>query len=137
MAYLITFGIAVAFKERLVDAVREKEVFYVSFDESFNKIVQQEQMDTIVSFWQGSKVVSRYLDSAFLGHTKSEDLLVGLKSCISELNTSNLVQIGMDGPNVNLKLHRLLVDDRRATNPEMPDLIDIGTCSLHVVHGGI
>ena len=44
-------------------------------------------------------------------------------------------QIGMDGPNVNLKLHKLYVEDRQKADPDMPEVIDIRTCSLHVVHG--
>ena len=43
----------------------------------------------------------------------------------------------MDGPNVNLKLHRLFAEDRKKIDPDLPELIDIGTCSLHVVHGAL
>ena len=43
----------------------------------------------------------------------------------------------MDGPNVNLKFHKLFVEDRKKVDPDLPDLIDIGTCSLHVVHGAL
>ena len=54
-----------------------------------------------------------------------------------DLNPDKMLQIGMDGPNVNLKLHRLYVEDRKAIDPDTPGLIDIGVCSLHVVHGSI
>jgi TusA-related sulfurtransferase len=43
----------------------------------------------------------------------------------------------MDGPNVNLKFLRELKSDlRNASDPHDLELFDIGTCSLHVVHGG-
>ena len=48
------------------------------------------------------------------------------------------MQLGMVGPNVNnLKLQKLFEEDRKKMNIEMPDLIDIGTCSLHVIHGAL
>ena len=40
----------------------------------------------------------------------------------------------MDGPNVNWKLYDSIVQEQSA-NDNYPDLIDIGSCSLHVVHG--
>jgi len=47
-----------------------------------------------------------------------------------------MLQVAMDGPNVNLKflteLKRFL---KNSEDQEDPELLDIGTCSLHVVHG--
>ena len=48
-------------------------------------------------------------------------------------NPSSLVQISMDGPNVNLKFYHNLFQERK--DKELPDLLNIGSCSLHVVHG--
>ena len=72
-----------------------------------------------------------------LGSGKAEVLLGALKGRLAELNMERLLQLGMDGPNVNLKLLRLYTEDRKREDPNMPDLLDIGTCSLHVVHGAI
>ena len=40
----------------------------------------------------------------------------------------------MDGPNVDWKMLDLIVEDRNS-NETYPNLLDVGSCSLHVVHG--
>ena len=40
----------------------------------------------------------------------------------------------MDGPNINWKMLDLIVEDRNS-NETYPNLLDVGSCSLHVVHG--
>ena len=40
----------------------------------------------------------------------------------------------MDGPNVNWKMLDLTVEDRNS-NETYPNLLDVGSCNLHVVHG--
>ena len=45
-----------------------------------------------------------------------------------------MVQVSMDGPSVNWKLYDSIVEERNQ-NDDYPALIDIGSCSLHVVHG--
>ena len=85
-------------------------------------------------FWRADQVVTRYLGSQFLGSSKPEDLLHALQAGITGLDPRKLIQMGIDGPNVNLKLHRLFADDRKKIDSDLPEPIDIGTCSLHVVH---
>ena len=45
-----------------------------------------------------------------------------------------MLQVSVDGPNVNWKLYDSIVEEWNE-NDDYPDLIDIGSCSLHVVHG--
>ena len=40
----------------------------------------------------------------------------------------------MDGPKVNWKMLDLIVEDSNSNEP-YPNLLDVGSCSLHVVHG--
>ena len=40
----------------------------------------------------------------------------------------------MNGPNINWKMLDLIVEDRNS-NETYPNLLDVGSCSLHVVHG--
>ena len=47
-----------------------------------------------------------------------------------------MAQISMDGPNFNWKLYDNIVEERN-WNDDYPALIDIGSCSLHVVYGAI
>ena len=41
----------------------------------------------------------------------------------------------MDGPNVNWKLIQLLKDKKKELDPEAPDLLELGSCRVHVMHG--
>ena len=41
----------------------------------------------------------------------------------------------MDGPNTNWKLRDELIMDRTISDPEISQLINVGSCGLHVVHG--
>ena len=41
----------------------------------------------------------------------------------------------MDGPNVNLKFYTDLTKERNSE--ELPQLLNIGSCGLHIVHGGL
>ena len=112
-------------------------VYAISFDESLNRVLQSEQMDVIISFWdnQENKVCSRYFDSRFWGHATAQDLLENLKSSLDKLDPAGLIQISMDGPNTNWKLLDQLIKDRTISDPEIPQLINVGSCGLHVVHG--
>ena len=48
------------------------------------------------------KVHCQYFTSAFLGHCTADKLKKALMTEIQELNPKNLIQISMDGPNVNI-----------------------------------
>ena len=77
-----------------------------------------------------------------MGYTTAVDMLTHLKNGMALFNPSSLVQISMDGPNVNWKLCLNLFHERKGE--ELLDLIYkfsgssniyIGSCSLHVIHG--
>ena len=120
--------------------VTECSFFTVSFDESLNKVSQKGQMDIIVRFWSSpcGEVATRYLTSTFLEHATAQHLMNAFTLALTErgLNLKKMLQVSMDGPNVNLKLFRDLKDYlKNESDPEDPELFDIGTCSLHIVHG--
>ena len=79
------------------------------------------------------KVSTRYVTSVFLGHSTHADLYNSCTSMMDELSEYKLVQLSMDGPSVNVKLHRVIQDDRK--DKGLPHLLDIGTCVLHALHG--
>ena len=41
----------------------------------------------------------------------------------------------MDWPHVNWRFLEELFEDRKHADPDIPCLINVGSCSLHVVHG--
>ena len=114
--------------------VSQAPCFVISFDESLNPDLHEEQRDFIVRFIKDGKVEMRYLGSAFLGYTTAADLKRNFDEATKDLDKRKMIQVSMDGPNVNWKLLSSIVDERQS-NDDYPELLDIGSCSLHVVHG--
>ena len=138
-SYLICFGLAPYFEKKVLDMVTKPEsLCVVSFDESFNKIIQQEQIDLILRFWDEEIkwVVGRYFGSQFLGHTQAVDLLSKLKSGLSRPDQADIVQISMDGPASNWSFFEKLLQERAESDPDLPMLINFGSCGIHMVYGG-
>jgi len=79
-------------------------------------------------------VTTRYLTSTFLGHSTSADLLCAFTPAAGNAFLKKLLQVSMDGPNVNHKFLRELKKHLN-TEPESPVILDMGSCCLHVVHG--
>ena len=99
--YLICFGIAPYFREKLLQKINKAECLTVSFDECLNTDFQKELMDIAVHYFHEDRIVIQYFDSQFLGHTTADDLLNSLKTPISKLNNRKILQISMDGPRGN------------------------------------
>ena len=104
LSYLITFGIAPYFKQLLVEDLKKAPCFVVLFDKSLNTELHQEQMDFTVRYFKNDQVIIRYLSSAFLGYTTTEDLKLKFEEAIQNLDTKRMVQVSVDGPNVNWKM---------------------------------
>ena len=129
-----SFGIAPYFRELLLPEIKKASCFVVSFDESYSHELQKEQMDFTVRYFKNDKVESRYLTSIFLGHTTAKDLKKKFEEATEQLHLKKLIQISADGPNVNWKLLDSIAEDR-SSNEQYPILLNVGSCSLHVVHG--
>ena len=92
-------------------------------------------MDICLHFWNETtnKVQDRYWNSEFLGHTTHQDLYDALQERLKSFDMGKMVQLSMDGPNVNLKLLQKVKDSRDELGHSK--LIDFGSCNLHTVHG--
>lgn len=107
------------------------------FDESFNRISKLQQMDLAVRFWneENNEVSTRYWNSTFLGHYLASDLLRGLKEALGKkINERKIIQVSMDGPNVNWSFLELL-KKYMSTCGEDTKIIDTRSCGFHVVNG--
>ena len=71
-----------------------------------------------------------------MGHSSATTMLQEIVTLLHdhEIDVTKVIQMSMDGPNVNWKLHRLLMEHVAAADVHAPKLIDVGSCSLHVVH---
>ena len=78
--------------------------YVICFDEALNRVSQRGQMDLAVRFWDITKqqVVTRYLNSVFFGRSRVEDMIVQFKEGLAGLDIRKMVQVSMDGRNVNL-----------------------------------
>ena len=131
-SYVSAFGIAPHFSSLLKSRVRSAANYVVLFDESHNDELQEKQMDMHVRLWGAGKVSTRYYDSVFLGHANADILQEALSNCCESVGKRGILQVSMDGPNVNWKaydqLHEEIADDVHH------GLIDIGSCGLHILH---
>ncbi|KAJ8665773.1 hypothetical protein QAD02_007435 [Eretmocerus hayati] len=110
LSYSITHGLALYFAEELISSASHADGIVVGFDESLNQVLQKNQMDVAIKFFNKStgEVETRYLTSVFLQHCKAEDLLKALLQALFGLDLELLAQVSLDGPNVNLSLLELL-----------------------------
>ena len=104
-------------------------MYSVSFDESLNTVLQQQQMDIQIRYWcpQTQRVKTRCWDSQF-GYSGNAENLSELIEGIKTLNWRCMHQLSMDGPNVNWRILSLLQTKRE--EEEFDELDDIG-CGLH------
>lgn len=137
-SYLINHGLAPYFQEMLQKEIRQCADYVVSFDESLNKVVQRGQMDLCVRFWDVNlqRVSTRYWNSTFLGRASADHLLDAFIDGL-DLPLQNILQVSLDGPNVNLSFLKKLENHLQILNPDGKSILDIGICSLHTVNGAI
>ena len=71
-----------------------------------------------------------------MGHARVSDLMQSLIEVPKDLDyVSKMIQISMDGPNVNWALLDNLSIHGKEENANAPDLVGIGSWGLHIVHG--
>ena len=130
--YITCYGIAPYLKKMLEKQVKDDD-YVLLFDESLNKEIQKKQTDYWIRLWDGSTIQSRYYTSDFLGHGTAINLLESLHTNVGKtIGLRNLLQVSMDGPNVNLLLFEKLEED---LNAEFDfKLLNTGTCGLHVLN---
>lgn len=138
VAYVVSYGLGPYFRSQLISALNGCSEYVICFDEALNKVVQHGQMDLVVHFWDDSsqRVSSRYLNSVFLGHAAASDLLINFIDCLQVMQVplGKAIQISMDGSSVNWRF----LDDLEkhiCQHQEDRQLLEIGSCGLHVVHG--
>ena len=135
LKYIVSHGLYPYFKDLLKLEVSKSPFVVVMFDESLNDVLQLSEMVIVLRYWDdnANRVQVRYWHSTFLGHTTHQDLLRGFEEGLSGVDMSKVIQISMDGPHTK---HKFLTELRKKrSEEELNDLIDIGTCNLHTVHG--
>ncbi|XP_047990547.1 uncharacterized protein LOC125229685 [Leguminivora glycinivorella] len=137
IAYTVLYGLAPYFFRQLKEECCDCDVITIGFDESLNKVAQKGQMDIFVRYWDNEKnqVRSRYYGSAFLGHATADDLLKAFLATTDGIDTKKILQVSMDGPNVNKKfLQDLKSKLKNEGEAGDPILLNMGSCGLHNLH---
>ena len=129
---MTTFGISPYLAQLQRKALLAEKNYVLLYDESLNGPLQSKQLDVHVRYWCGSNIVTRYQNSYFLGHAKADDLLEALRESSSLFNKKGLLQLSMDGPNVNWKVFSLFQQEISKENSV--ELLNVGSCGLHIVH---
>ena len=91
-------------------------------------------MDLQERYWDNNErqVRTRKFVSKFLNRPNATNLHSALSASLTNLSEKQLLQISMDGPNVNWGVLGLTLEER--FKQEFPDIINIGSCGLHNVH---
>ena len=87
-----------------------------------------------IRFWDSNKdvVATRYYSSEFLGKSSANDLCSHFEQCLRPLQKEKLLHISSDRRNLNLLF--LKVRTEKPKNEELSQLIDLGTCGLHIAY---
>ena len=93
-------------------------------------------MDCTIRFWNNETgvVCLRYFDSKFLLRPNSNNLIEKLLESTKLLDLSKLLQLSLDGPNVNWDVLKLR--SAHQGEKEHPNIISVGSCSLRI-HGAL
>ena len=102
-AYFIDYGITPHFRSILMNNLNDSEFYTISIDESLNTVIQMRQTDLLVNFWDNvvRKLCTFYLSSTFIDHAWHQDLFKHFISALDSLDLKKLLQVSIDGPNVN------------------------------------
>ena len=94
-------------------------------------------MDLVVNCWDNvvNQTRTRYLGSTYVEHARHRDLFAHFNSSLDSLDKSKLLQVAMDGPNVNWLFYKEFVN-YLAVN-DTSKLVPTGSCGLHSVHGAL
>jgi len=134
LAYIVKYGLSLYFEEMVKQDI-EGVPFTFKFDETTTKQVVK-QYDGYICYWSKTHgyVITNYLGSLFVGHYTAADLLDHYLAFRVKwkLDDKLLLHLGMDGPNVNLRIERELAD-HLSKNCEA-QFLQLGSCSLHPVH---
>lgn len=135
LGYLSTYGIAPAILDELWKAVADASHVVIMFDESLNSDLQKKQMDIHLKFMDvDGTVKSRYITSYFLGKSRASDILDKLSDVLQRIGAEKLIQLSMDGPNVNWSVFRQLKEEVESKSPSHHSLLNIGCCGIHTTH---
>ncbi|XP_061661395.1 uncharacterized protein LOC133492765 [Syngnathoides biaculeatus] len=126
-SYLATFGIAAHFSSLPRQKVKAESEYVLLF-ESLNHEMQDKQLDIHVRLWNDDRVRT----SEFLGHSAATGLQERLDPIVCDFGHQKLLQLSMDGPNVNWKLYKSIQEQIEKMTTRR--ILQNGSCGRHILH---
>ena len=138
-SYMISEGLSPYFTKKIIqDLVKSNLPFSLHFDETTNTQVKK-QVDLILHYWSPTheEVWIAYYTSLFFGHAEGDKVAQKIHVWKAYEWSNSSEQNGKlirDGPNVNKTIFWRLNEMITEVYPEYPGLIELGSCSIHIVH---
>ena len=131
----ICYGLFPYFRESLKSDCHPKALCF-KFDETTTSQVKKEH-DGFVQYWSKSQngIVVTYCGSLFVDQCPDEKHVEHSFAFIEKigLDITVMSHLGLDGPNVNLKFQRFLLQSSLPAEAQT-SFLDIGSCPMHIVH---
>lgn len=134
VAYLTTEALGPHYRDKFLDEIiKNKTLFSILFDETSNVQTKNELQIGLRCWYQG-RIITRHLETFFIDNGKADTIVKNILSSLANANLplEHVLMIGADGPNVNKAVLRKL--DEEVLKIRNKPLINIGSCSLHIVH---
>ena len=133
-SYSLAFELGPHYHSELVKDI-QREYFTLIVDETTTQ-QSKKQLDLHTKYWsyQENKVTTRYFGSCFLGHATADIMKKSVVETLSvdSLSLQKMIMLSCDGPNINISLKKKLDVDIKTAGGQT--LVDIGPCTLHIVH---
>ncbi|CAF3309399.1 unnamed protein product [Rotaria socialis] len=120
ISYVIAHGLWPYFRDLLIKDIKNCEGFVLCFDEQTNN-QNNKQLDLYFRYWNHAQ--ANVVVDGILGAFRTDGI-----------DISKLLMLSRDNPNVNKTVDKMINDAmKKKVNAE---LLNIGTCNLHVIHNG-
>ena len=132
LCYVVGYGLAPHYTVQLQKDAKDK-LYCFHFDETTTSQIKK-QYDGYATYKTNTGIVTTYFGSLFVGRCSAVKLKEHMFEFLKkhQLEISNLVSIGMDGPNVNHKFHSEVEDALAADGNR--GLLTVGSCPIHIAN---
>ena len=137
-SYVISEGLLPYFTHVMVRYLLKSGLpFSLYFDET-KSTQKKKQLDLTLRYWSTThnEVWVTYYTLLFFGHAEAEKVLVKMyEQLLSDgIPVDKMATLIQDGPNVNKAIFRKMNELITQDHPDFMGLIDLGSCSIHIIH---
>ena len=129
----ITFGISSYFRSFALQDIQRSPLFSLMFDESLNKIFQEEQMHLHIRYWNNALGIAYhiYFHLYFMFRTNANNLVEALETSLININMTSMTHLSIDGQNTNWAAFEKIHQTRQMK--ERACLVNLQSCGFHTL----